>query len=790
MLHVRPGISLDQSAKIGESVSRIEDDALLRGRATFIDDIDPGPGVLHVGFLRSPHAHANIVKLDMDKARALSGVERILTAADLSHIQPIYADFEESGFTVVGRPALASERVRFVGDLVAIVFARDPYIAADAIDAIDVDYEPLACVTRAEEAIRTGAPLLFDEAPDNILYVGAFESPDFGEVHDGAVMRIAERFTAERIAAVPMEPRGCVARFDKATGELILWSSTQSPHMVRSVIAEYLALPENNVRVIAPDIGGGFGAKTVVYPEEILVCAAARLLGFPVKWIQDRYEDLLTSAQAREHIYEVEAGFDRNGILKSLSAEILVNLGAYPSLPLGSSLEANGAPRNMPGPYTLRHFRYRTRAVTTNTCPTGPYRGVSAPLACFAVEGILDRIAHRLGLDPAEVRRRNIVREFPYTNILGQVISEGCFGPALERALEGVDYTALRRRQSENKDPNIRYGIGVAVITEQTGMGASRYKARGILRVPGFESAHVKLEPDGTLTAAISQTAIGQGNATAFSQIMSDVIGAPLTDIRIVCGDTGRTPEGSGTLASRGITIAGNAALAAAGKIREKMARIAAHMIECDPADIRFEDGHAHVVGVKEMRVSLRQIAGAAYSQSRATLPEGESYGLEAIEYYDTPTAVIASMVHIASVVIDVRTGNVRVDRYFVIHDCGRLVNPMIVDGQIQGAIVQGLGEVLMERIEVGPDGQPGTVSLMEYQLPRAVDAMPIEIEAMHSELGANVLKGVGEGGTIGAVPALASAVADAIGHGKVDVSSLPMTAQKIRSLIAASEAM
>jgi carbon-monoxide dehydrogenase large subunit len=316
-------------------------------------------------------------------------------------------------------------------------------------------------------------------------------------------------------------------------------------------------------------------------------------------------------------------------------------------------------------------------------------------------------------------------------------------------------------------------------------MGASRYKARGILRVPGFESAHIKVEPDGTLVAAISQAAIGQGNETAFSQIVSDITGTPLEDIRIVEGDTGRTPEGSGTFASRGITIAGNAVLAAAVKVRDKMAQFAAQMIECDPADLRFENGVAHVAGAREVKVTLREIAAAAYSRTEAKLPPNESYGIEAIEYYDTPTAVIASMVHIASVVIDTRSGNVTVDRYVVTHDCGRMVNPMLVDGQIHGGVVQGLGEVLMEEIAFGDDGQPLTVSLMDYQLPRARDVMPIHIEGLHSDIGRNTFKGVGEGGTIGAVPALANAIGDALDLSAARVNSLPLTARKIRELLA-----
>lgn len=788
---VPPTVGRDpgRSSKIGESALRIEDDRLLRGRATFIDDIDVGYGVLHVAFLRSQYAHAKIARIDLSAARAMPSVVAVLTASDFAHIAPLKADFEKPGFVVAGRPVLASERLRFVGDAVAMVLAEDPYTAVDAVEAIQIEYEDLPAVTDAQAAIQPGAPLVFDHVPNNIIYEGSFESPGFTAAHAGAELKIKERFSAARIAAAPIEPRGCVATYQRTGGGLTLWTSTQSPHLVRAVLADSLALPDSDVRVIAADVGGGFGMKTVVYPEEVLIAAAAMRFGRPVKWIEDRYENFLTGAQARDHVYDVEAGFDSNGIVRSLSADILVNIGAYPSLPMGSSLEANGASRNMPGPYTLKNFRYRTRAVATNTCPTGPYRGVAAPLACFSIEGLLDRIARRLDLDPADVRRRNLVQEFPYRNVLGQDYAEGCFAPSLDTALKAAGYDELRRRQRDNIDKNVRYGLGIAIITEQTGMGASRYKARGILRVPGFESAHIKLEPDGSLVAAVSQAAIGQGNATAFCQIVSDTLGVPIDSIRVVEGDTGRTPEGSGTFASRGITIAGNAVLQASTKVREKIARIAAHMIECDPGDVRLEDGYAFVAGAKEMKVSLRQVASAAYSQTESALPPGETYGVESVEYYDTPTAVIASMVHIASVAINVRTGNVTIDRYVVVHDCGRMVNPMLVDGQIQGGVVQGLGEVLMEEIAFGDTGQPLTVSLMEYQMPRAADVMPMEISALHSKLGASTLKGVGEGGTIGAVPALANAIGDAIGLSSAAVNRLPLTAKRIRELLASGAA-
>jgi aerobic carbon-monoxide dehydrogenase large subunit len=768
-----------RSARIGDSAPRLEDERLLRGKGRFLDDIDLGEATAHATFVRSPHAHARVRAVDGAHAAAARGVIAVWTAADVaSLVKPIVADFAAPGFKVTARAALAAERVRFVGDALAMVLARDPYIAADAAELVELDLEPLAAVADAAAAVLTDAPRVHDGVDDNVLFEGAFESQGFGAVHSAAEHMLRERFTASRISAVPMEPRGCAARFDESSGVLMVWSSTQVPHMVQTCIAEHLGLRESDIRVVVPEVGGGFGAKAAVYPEELLVAAAAIRLRRPVKWVQDRYDDLLTSAQARDHSYDVEAGFTGQGILTSVYADILVNVGAYASLPFGSSLEANGGPRNMPGPYCLRHFKYRTRAVATNTCPTGAYRGVSGPIAFFVMEGIFDRIARRLGIDPAEVRRRNLVAQFPYTNVLGLEYPEGVFLPALERALELADYEGLRQRQKAHDGADGRvFGVGIAVVTEQTGMGAARYKARGLYRVPGFESASVRVESDGSITAAISQAAAGQGHATAFAQVVSEHLGAPMDAIRIVEGDTARTPFGTGTFASRGMVIAGNALSVAAVKVREKMSRIAANLLECGPADLEFRDGHAMVTGVPAMRVSLRDIASVAYSVGRHPPLPGEAHGLDATEYHDTPSAVIGSTVHVASVVVDRKTGRVLVEKYAVVHDCGRMVNPMLVDGQIQGATIQGLGEVLMEKVIYDGEAQPLTISLMEYQLPRCIDAMPMTIEALHSEAGAGTFKGVGESGIMAAVPALANAIGDALGVG---VTRLPVTSRAI----------
>lgn len=775
-----------KSARIGDPVLRVEDERLLRGQAAFLDDVDCGHGTAHVAFVRSPHAHAQVRSVNTGPAAAAKGVIAVYAAADFAaEIKPIAGDFAAPGFKVTERPVIAGDRVRFVGDTLAMVVATDPYLAADAAELVEFDLEPLPAVVDAPGALAPGAQRVHESIQDNVVFEATFESPGFAAAHAAAGHRLKERFVASRVSAVSIEPRGCAARYEASSGMLTLWSSTQVPHMVQTCIAEYLGMRASDIRVIAPEVGGGFGMKANVYPEELLVAAAARRLGVPVKWVQDRYDDFLTSAQGRDHAYDVEVGFTGEGVVVSVWADVVVNIGAYASLPFGSSLEANGAPRNLPGPYKLRNFKYRTRSVTTHTCPTGAYRGVSGPLVFFVMEGMLDRIARKLKIDPAEIRRRNLVTDFPYQNVLGLQYQDGCYLPALERALEIVDYPGLRKRQSaQPKGDSRAYGVGIAVVTEQTGMGASRYKARGLFRVPGFESASLRVESDGTVTACISQAAQGQGHATAFAQIVSDYLGAPLDHIRIVEGDTARTPFGTGTFASRGMVIAGNALSGAARQVREKMARIASGMLECAPADVQFRDGHASVVGVPEMRVSLRDIASVAYSVGQQVPREGESHGLQAVEYYDSPAAVVGSTVHIASVELDKRTGKVRIDRYAVVHDCGRMINPTLVDGQIQGATIQGLGEVLMEKVLYDGQGQPLAISLMEYQLPRCADVMPMSIEPLHSEAGARVFKGVGESGIMAAVPAMANAIADALADSGAAVNKLPLTASAILELV------
>ena len=761
---------------IGESMIRLEDEPLLRGLGQFIDDINPGPDTLHVSFLRSPYPHANINSIETIAAKALDGVEEIFVGEDFrSVISPISADYDHPGFAVTVRSALPIDRVRFVGDTMAMVLAIDPYVALDALELIKIDLTPLPAVSDVDSALADKAPRVHEGIADNVVFHSQFESEGFDAAHAASPLKLCESFSTARLAAVSMEPRGCIAVFDVTTQMLTFWSSTQVPHLVRSAIAEYLGLGEDHVRVIVPDVGGGFGMKTVVYPEELLIAAAAIKTSRPIKWIQDRYDDFLTSAHARDHCYDMEIGFDHNGILLSLRAEMFVNIGAYASLPFGSSLEANGGPRNLPGPYKLRNFSYRTRSILTNTCPTGAYRGVSAPVSCMTIEVMLDRIARQVGLDPAEVRRRNLVNLFPYKNVLGLEYSEGCFLPMLERTLQIANYQSLREKQkNQTVNSNLRLGIGVSVTTEQTGMGSSRYKARGLHRIPGFESVKVQLAHDGSVEVYISQASQGQGHITAFTQIVATELGVPVEIVRVVEGDTSYPVEGSGTFASRGMAIAGNAAVDASRQLRLRILERASALLGYDSASCEIAGKVVQVTNKVSRNISLKDLARSI------TDPSDFMVTVQS----DPPSIVLAATVHVVCVNVDVSSGEVMILSYAIVHDCGRMINPMMVDGQVMGAAVQGIGEVLMEGLRYDADAQPLTISLMEYEIPRSVDIVPFLIESMHSEEGKHHFKGVGESGTIGAVPAVTSAIQDALFGLNVSVNTLPLTSKRIRTML------
>ena len=540
---------------IGAKVLRREDDKLLRGEGCFVDDLPEPAGTLHLAFVLSPHAHARIVSIDAAAARAAPGVVDVFTAADFAKVKRISPDYPQPGYQLVGRPVMAVDRVRFVGELVAVVVAQTRNLAEDAVELVEVDYDVLPALVNAHEAAQPGAAKLHEDLHDNVLFRGAFKSEGFEEAFGGADVVVKDLFHSQRLATVSIEPRGCLAQFERSNGGLTIWTGTQIPHIVRTALAELLDWEEQKLRVVAPDVGGGFGMKAYLYPEEIVAAALARRYRGAVKWIGDRRDDLLNSNQARDYDYEMSLAFRRDGTLLALKARIVANIGAYPTFPFGCSIEAGGAALYTPGPYRLRQYAYEAMAVATNLCPTGAYRGVGQPVCAWAAEALMDRAAHELGMDPAELRLKNVITkaEFPWVNVLGIKHDPGSYEESLREALEAIGYADFRKRQPADRLMEGKYrGIGIGCVTEHTGQGGQRYRQRGMARVPGFDAAMVRMEPNGKVIAYVSHTTQGQGHLTAFAQIIAERMGVSFDDVTVMEGDTATSPYGTGTFASRG----------------------------------------------------------------------------------------------------------------------------------------------------------------------------------------------------------------------------------------------
>ena len=774
---------------------RKEDDRLLRGDGCFLDDIPVPTGTLTMTFVRSPHAHALIKRIDATAAKAIEGVVDVLTGDDIAELlKPIFPDLPLPGFQVVQRELVCRDRVRYVGDIVAVVLADSPYIAEDALDLIEVDYEPLPVVSTAKAARAPGAQRVHDDAPDNIAFQQSFKTPGFDPVFSSADHVLRENFRSERVAVVSMEARGCLAIYDRSLNSLTFWTSTQIPHMVRTAIAEALVLPIDNVRVICPDTGGGFGMKTNVYPEEFIAAALAKKYRGAVKWIQDRQDDFLTSTHARDFDYEVETAFSGTGVLQAARIKMTVNIGAYGSFPFGSSLESGGGPRTFPGPYKFSNYAYETYSIFTHTSPTSAFRGVAAPISFLCMEGMMDRIARLLGLDPAEVRRRNLVKaeDFPYVNANGIRYDTGTYVECMERAIELMDYNGIRREYEASRLKDGKYrGIGMSVITEQTGQGGARYRARGLLRIPGIDGAEVRIEANGQATVAISHTTQGQGHLTTFAQLAASHLGLKVADVTIIEGDTQRTPFGTGTFASRGAVTGGGSIIRSATVVANKIKRIAAYLLGAEADEIILRNGFAEVLGpahegIGNRRVSIREIAEVAHSMSTRTLPPGETHGLISTEFYDPPVPAVSNAAHIVCVAVDAATARVDVEKYVVVHDCGLMINPMIVEGQTHGAVAHGLGPALMERIVYDEEGQLLTTTLLDYVIPTAHDMPNILLD--HFETPAidtlGGIKGVAEGGTIGAIPAIANAISDALSDFNISINHIPVRPDELLGLM------
>jgi carbon-monoxide dehydrogenase large subunit len=771
---------------VGSSIRRKEDARLLTGRGRFLADITL-PRTLHVAFVRSPFAHARIASIDVTAARAAPGVAAVVTAADLAgRVNPIRAEARYAGFHSSDWPVLAGDTVRYQGEPIAAVVAASPYLATDAAALVASDFDPLPVVVDAEAALAADAPLLFPEWGNNLFLrrSGTFGDVDGAFANADVVLRRA--FRSQRYTGVPMETRGCLAQFDAGAGALTLWTSTQVPHLIRSGVAEALGFPEHRLRIVAPDVGGGFGVKGSLYPEEILIPYLARLLDRPVRWIADRSEDFMASIHAREHVHTLELAARRDGAILGLRARVIVDNGAYSTWPWTASMEIGIAAGNLPGPYKIRNYQFEALSVCTNKMPIGAYRGVARPAACFSIERAIDDLARELDLDPLDVRQRNLIDEYPYLTVTGLEIDSGSLLPAVHKAKEVLGYDDLRAEQAEARRQGRLVGIGIANYTEQTAHGLTEYARRMLPITLGFDSATVRMDPQGTVQIAAGIHSHGQGLETTLAQIAADELGVSMDDIQVVYGDTQVSPYGMGTFASRSAVIGGGAVLGAAGAVRDKLERIAATLLECSPDDLERANGAFRVRGVPTSAVTIRECARVAYF--RAELIPDVGPGLEATVFFDNPpgTGTFSNGLHAAVVEVDPATGEIAIQRYLVVDDCGTVINPTIVHGQIVGGTVQGIGGALWEHLAYDDQGQLVTGTLMEYALPKAANVPPIEVVSLctpspFTPLG---MKGVGEGGAIAPGACLANAVSDALAPLGVTVNATPMTPESVLQLI------
>jgi carbon-monoxide dehydrogenase large subunit len=682
---------------------------------------------------------------------------------------------------------LAHGKVRHVGEPVAAVLADTRDRAEDAVERIAIAYESLEILVDPEAAAQADAPLLHEEAGTNILARRAFARGDSGAAMAAAAIRVGGRFRFRRKAPVALEPRCCVAEYDRGRCLLTLTLATQIPGIVRDLLADLLRLPGHAVRVVAPDVGGGFGGKASLYREEIVASVLARRLGRAVRWTAERREDFAATTHGFDEIVDAELGLDADGHIVALAADIIGDIGAYSIYPWTAALEPVQVASFLPGPYRVPTYRGRVRAVATCKSPTGPYRGVGRPISTFVMERLIDMAARRFAVDPAELRRRNLVRaeEFPYRAASGIVWDRSGFSETVDRACAAIGYARLREDQVKARAEGRLVGIGLATYAELTGIGSRISAAPGMPINTGTETATIRLDASGAVTGCFGIAAHGQGLETALAQVIADELGARIEDIRILLGDTAIVAHGTGSYASRSAVLAGGAATLAARAVKQKLLRAAAHLFEAAVEDLGAADGRVFVRGT-DRALSFREIAKAVYADM-GRLPRAAREPLEATRDYDPDFGTTSSATHALMLEIDRETGAVTIERYAVAEDCGRLINPMIVDGQVHGAVVQGIGAALSEEIVYDEMGQLVTASLADYGIPIASAIPPIATvhleTASPSTLGG--FRGMGEGGTIGAPAAIANALADALAPLGVEIFELPMTPERLYRLIA-----
>ena len=764
---------------VGRSIRRVEDPALVTGEGRFTGDL---PAARWVRFVRSSVASGRLVKIIAPKGVVL------ITAADLTGVKPIRPMLHKFNYVPISQPVLATDVVRFVGEPVAVVVASSREEAEDFADLVEVEIDETPAVVDVHAALADGAPQVHAEAARNVVVEGQVKTAGFDAKSAAAYRRVKVDIRSRRQNALPLEPRAAHAQWDANDGRVTLNCATQMPHAMRTVISDLIGMPESDLRVIAPDVGGGFGQKMSLAPEFVVVTWLARKLKTSVAWTEDRRENLVACFHSRDQSISLEGTFDEQGRLGALSAEIVANVGAYSCYPTTCGVEPLMAMAEMPGPYDVREYACRSRGIVTHTCPMAPYRGVSRPVITFTIERLMDKAAAALGIDPIEIRRRNLIKTFPYTSAMGLVFDEATYVETMETAVAAADVPAFRTRQAEQRAKGRYLGLGVATFSERTGYGTPAFAARGMEVTPGWETVELAMDPSGFIEARIGASPHGQGLRTTLSQIIADELGTSPDRIKIVHGDTDRTPYGWGTFASRSLVIAGGATLMAARKVRAKLTKMAGILLEASADDIVLEPDVARVAGT-DRTIAIEALARAAYHQVHRF--GGQiTPGISESATYDPP-GTFSNACHVALVEVDVETGRVVIDKYLVAEDAGRLINPMIVDGQIHGGVAQGIGNALLEEIIYDETGNILTATLADYMPPTAGEIPPIEIHHLETLTEASVTKakGLGEGGAIGAPAAVVNAINDALSSFGVSIDEFPATPQRIRAALRAAAA-
>lgn len=772
------------SQMVGASVKRREDPQLVTGTGRYVDDI-PQTAVVHMHVIRSTEAHARILGIDTTRAKEADGVVAVWSGKELKSEfgapLPVTDCFVPDKKHPNQYP-IAVDKVRYVGEPVAIVLASSRAAAEDAGERIEIRYESLPPVLDIEKAIEKGAPILHEELGSNLSYDVKFAGGDIEAAFKEAEVTIKQRLIQQRLIPIAIEGRGVLAEYKTFSNKLTVWSSTQIPHFVKLWLAVILGIPESNVRVVAPDVGGGFGSKIRVYPEEILTALASRRLGRPVKWIEDRNENVKATHHGRDQIWDVEIAAKKDGTVLAIRPTQWLNLGAYCSqfatFQVLGMLVAQGA-------YRMKAFDGRAVGVFTNMTPTDAYRGAGRPEATYLIERVMDLVARETGVDPVEVRRKNFVRaeDQPFTTLLGLTYDSGDYTTTLDKALEMVDYKALRREQAEKRKQGKYLGIGLSTYIEICGLGPAA-TMQAAIGVSAWGMSVVNVHFTGKATVIIGSSPHGQGHETTYAQVASDVLGIPLEDIDVQHGDTAIGPMGMDTYGSRSTPLDGNAVHISAMKVQEKARKIGAHLLEAAEADVVYENGKVFVKGTPSKSITIQEIAVAAFQTAR--IPKGMEGGLEATTFFDPSNFVWPFGAHICVVEIDAETGATHIVRYVAVDDCGTRINPMIVDGQLHGGIAQGIGQALFEEAVYDETGQLRTGSLVDYLVPTAADLPSFELSAKVTPSPVNPLgtKGIGEAGTIASTPAVINAIVDALEPFGVKDVAMPATPQKVWALM------